>query len=140
MDRIPMDRTNSLGSEASAGSRGTEFTMIVALSEAAGLEKPCDVYCMCTLHYADVFKDPTTPRSIFGKRDSVPPQNCRTEIIKKTDRPKWRKGRAEFLVRDVAPGSYLELSLMAQKMIGSSLLGRAQVDLMDIVGQPHTDR
>jgi hypothetical protein len=140
MDRTPIDRTNSLGSEASASSRGTEFTMIVALSEAAGLEKPCDVYCMCTLNYADVSKDPATPRGLFGRKDPVPSQNCRTETIRKTDRPKWKKGRAEFLVRDIIPGSYLELCLMAQKMIGSSLLGRAQVDLLDLVGQPHTDR
>ena len=140
MDRVQMDRTNSLGSDMSAGSRGTEFTMIVVMSEAAGLDKPYDVYCVCTLCHTDLFKEPTTPRGIFSKKDPVPPQTCRTETVKKTDRPKWRTGRAEFLVRDVGPGTFLELSLMSQKMFGSTQLGRARVDLMDLIGQPHIDR
>ena len=116
--------------------------MTVAMSEAAGLEKPVDVYCMCALYYSDVVKDVMTPRStgMFNKKDTIPPQTCRTETVRKTDRPKWRTGKAEFLVRDVGPGTYLELNLMSQKLFGSSQLGRARVELMDLIEQPHTDR
>ena len=132
-----MDRTNSFAaSNVSNGSRGQDFSMSVVLSEAAGLDKLCDVYCVCTLRYADAVKDPATPRAIFAKTT----QSCRTETIKKTDRPKWRKGKADFLVRDFSPGIYLELNLMSQKLLGSSLLGRGQVDLMEFFGQPYTDR
>jgi hypothetical protein len=107
---------------------------------SAFLPQVCDSYCVCTILPDGPSLDSkmvSTPR----KRSGNPPF-VKTETIKKSDAPRWKTGVAQFPVTDgsLSSNSCLELCLMAQRMLGSELLGRTNVELAALLSETHTDR
>ena len=65
----------------------------------------------------------------------------RTETVKRSDTPRWKSGQAKFSYRiDDNPDACLEISLMASRLLGSELLGRAHIELAALLSEAKTDR
>jgi len=108
-------------------------------SALPGLPKACDAYCVCTLQ----LNGPQLPvAGLFSPRGKTPGmQLLRTETVKRSDTPRWKSGQAEFSHRvDEHPGACLEISLMASRLLGSELLGRAHIELAALLSEEKTDR
>lgn len=107
--------------------------------EATGLPKPCDAYCVCSFleggSTLDIRGAPS-PRD----RKSSNAQLVRTETVKKTAQPRWAGGKGHIAVgAEMNPKATVELSLMAQRLLGSELIGRAQIQLSALM-EPRVDK
>jgi hypothetical protein len=105
----------------------------------AGLAKTCDCYCVCTLQLGG---PQLAVGGLFSPRQKVPgTQLLRTETVRSSDTPRWKSGQAEFrhCIKS-NPDACLEISLLASRMLGSELLGRAHIELAALLSEEKTDR
>jgi hypothetical protein len=104
-------------------------------------QQVCDSYCICTMLPSGPSLDPkivSTPRKRSGSFQFI-----KTETIKKSDVPRWKTGVGQFPFNqdsNLAPSACFELCVMAQRMLGSELLGRTNVELAALLSESHTDR
>ena len=105
----------------------------------AGLAKTCDCYCVCTLQLGG---PQLAVGGLFSPRQKAPgTQLLRTETVRSSDTPRWKSGQAEFrYCIESNPDACLEISLLASRMLGSELLGRAHIELAALLSEEKTDR
>ena len=120
-------------------STGAELSVQLNLAEATGLAKACDSYCVCTLQLDG---PQVSVGGLFSPRGKSPgTQLVRTETVRRSDTPRWKTGQAEFrhIIED-NPRACLEVSLLATRLLGSELLGRAHIELAELLSEPKSDR
>ena len=104
-----------------------------------GLAKACDAYCICTLQ---LMGPQLAVGGLFSPRSKTPGAHlCKTETVRRSDTPRWKTGQAQFRHRlDVNSVACIEISLMASRLMGSELLGRAHIELAALLSEAKTDR
>ena len=99
----------------------------------------CDAYCVCTLQLDG---PQVEVGGFFSPRTKMPgTQLVRTETVRRSDTPRWKAGQAEFRhCCEANPSACIQISLLASRLLGSELLGRAHIELAELLSNEKTDR
>lgn len=121
-----------------------DATLVVTIVEATGLPRVADYYVIGELKARGATLATTLARGMSlmsTPRESRVP-SVRTETVRKTDQPRFRSGESESwpVAADTDPAAAVQFSMYARRLLGSELVGQANVLLTTLLADDASDR